>query len=100
MTKTKIIIDDNGLKVILSCDNSIPTVAINLCYHVGSKNEEPGKRGYAHLFEHLMFEGSKHVSPGEYDKIVTSPSDPNLPTCKQHLPLPVFRTLLRSPPIG
>lgn len=68
---------DNGLRVILSCDSSIPSVVINLCYHVGSKNEEQGKRGYAHLFEHLMFEGSKHVSPGEYDKIVTSAGGDN-----------------------
>ena len=68
---------DNGLKVILSCDNSIPSLVINLCYHVGSKNEEPGKRGYAHLFEHLMFEGSKHVPPGEYDKIVTGAGGDN-----------------------
>jgi predicted Zn-dependent peptidase len=67
----------NGLKVILSRDDSIPSVAINLCYHVGSKNEEPGKRGYAHLFEHLMFEGSKHVPPGEYDKIVTAAGGDN-----------------------
>ena len=60
---------DNGLKVILSKDDSIPTVAINLCYHVGSKDEDPDKKGFAHLFEHLMFEGSKNHSPGVYDKM-------------------------------
>lgn len=60
---------DNGLKVILSKDSSIPSVVINLCYHVGSKDEEPDKTGYAHLFEHLMFEGSKNVPPGDYDRL-------------------------------
>ena len=59
----------NGLKVVLSEDHTIPSVAINVCYHVGSKNEKPDKRGYAHLFEHLMFEGSKHLKAGEYDRI-------------------------------
>ncbi|MGH2575992.1 MAG: M16 family metallopeptidase, partial [Ignavibacteria bacterium] len=60
---------DNGLKVILSQDNSIPSVAINVCYHVGSKDEEPSRTGFAHLFEHLMFEGSKNVPPGDYDRL-------------------------------
>ncbi len=60
---------ENGLKVILSQDSSIPSVAINLCYHVGSKDEQPGMRGYAHLFEHLMFEGSMNLEPGEYDSL-------------------------------
>lgn len=59
----------NGLKVILSADSTVPSAAVNLCYHVGSKNEEPGKRGFAHLFEHLMFEGSKNVVPGDYDRL-------------------------------
>lgn len=59
----------SGLKVILSTDRSVPSAAINICYHVGSKNEVPGKRGYAHLFEHLMFEGSKNVEPGDYDRL-------------------------------
>lgn len=59
----------NGLRVVLSEDHTIPSVAINVCYHVGSKNEKPDKRGYAHLFEHLMFEGSKHLKAGEYDRI-------------------------------
>ena len=62
----------NGLKVILSKDSSVPSTAINLCYHVGSKDEEPDKRGYAHLFEHLMFGGSKNILPGEYDRLAQS----------------------------
>ncbi len=60
---------NNGLKLELTEDRSIPSVAINLCYHVGSKDEDPDKRGYAHLFEHLMFEGSKNVEPGDYDRL-------------------------------
>jgi zinc protease len=59
----------NGLKVILSEDASIPSVAINLCYHVGSKDEDPDKRGYAHLLEHLMFEGSVNIPEGAYDSL-------------------------------
>ncbi len=50
----------NGLEVILHEDHSLPTVAVNVWYHVGSKDEEPGRTGFAHLFEHVMFEGSKH----------------------------------------
>jgi zinc protease len=52
---------DNGLEVILYKDNSIPSVAVNLWYKVGSANEKPGKTGLAHLFEHMMFQGSLHV---------------------------------------
>ena len=51
---------DNGLTVIVHEDKKVPMVAVNVWYHVGSKNEKPGKSGFAHLFEHLMFEGSKH----------------------------------------
>lgn len=50
----------NGLDVILHRDDSLPMVAVNLWYHVGSKDEQPGRTGFAHLFEHIMFEGSKH----------------------------------------
>lgn len=50
----------NGLDVILHEDHSIPTVTVNIVYHVGSKNEKRGRTGFAHLFEHLMFEGSEH----------------------------------------
>lgn len=58
----------NGLHVILHEDHSVPVVAVNLWYHVGSANEKPGRTGFAHLFEHLMFEGSKHVPEGSFDK--------------------------------
>ena len=54
---------DNGLEVILSPDHSTPIVYVNIWYHVGSKNETEGLTGFAHLFEHLMFQGSVH-SPG------------------------------------
>jgi zinc protease len=54
----------NGLNVILSEDHRLPLVAVNLWYHVGPANEEPGRTGFAHLFEHMMFQGSKHV-PGD-----------------------------------
>lgn len=54
----------NGLEVILSQDHRLPMVAVNLWYHVGPANEEAGRTGFAHLFEHMMFQGSKHV-PGD-----------------------------------
>ena len=54
---------ENGLEVILSEDHRLPMVAVNLWYHVGAANEVPGRTGFAHLFEHMMFEGSRHV-PG------------------------------------
>ena len=57
----------NGLNVILHRDTSIPIVAVNTWYYVGSANEKPGRTGFAHLFEHLMFEGSKHVPEGQFD---------------------------------
>lgn len=62
----------NGLKVVLSPDSSIPSIAINLTYHAGSKDEDPDKRGYAHLFEHLMFEGSRNLGQGEYDRLTVN----------------------------
>jgi len=57
----------NGLHVILHRDTSVPTVSVNVWYHVGSASEKPGRTGFAHLFEHLMFEGSKHVPEGAFD---------------------------------
>ena len=54
----------NGLDVILSEDHRLPLVAVNIWYHVGPANEEAGRTGFAHLFEHMMFQGSKHV-PGD-----------------------------------
>jgi zinc protease len=57
----------NGLTVILHEDHSVPVVSTNMWYHVGSARERPGRTGFAHLFEHLMFMGSGHVKPGEFD---------------------------------
>jgi zinc protease len=59
----------NGLTVILSPDRTTPTVAVNVWYHVGSKNEVAGRTGFAHLFEHVMFTGSGHVPYGLHDKL-------------------------------
>ena len=61
----------NGLTVILHSDHSLPLVAVNLWYHVGPANEPAHRSGFAHLFEHLMFEGSKHVGH-EFDRILES----------------------------
>ena len=58
----------NGLRVILSQDRTTPTVAVNMWYHVGSKNEEKGRTGFAHLFEHVMFTGSGNIPYGLHDK--------------------------------
>src|SRR5450631_2491848 len=60
----------NGLEVILSQDSGLPLVAVNIWYHVGAANEEPGRTGFAHLFEHMMFTGSKHVPRGVADKLL------------------------------
>jgi zinc protease len=62
----------NGLTVILSEDHSTPIVHLALWYHVGSKNEKPGRTGFAHLFEHMMFKGSKNVGPEEHTSIIAS----------------------------
>ena len=62
----------NGLRVTLSHDDRAPIVAVNLWYDVGSRHERPGKTGFAHLFEHLMFQGSKHVSKGEHFSLLQS----------------------------
>lgn len=59
---------NNGLRVILHRDASTPIVCINICYHVGSKDEVKGKTGFAHLFEHLMFDGSANVKRGQFDR--------------------------------
>lgn len=61
---------DNGLHIILYQDNSTPIVAVSVMYHVGSKNEKPDRTGFAHFFEHLMFEGSPNIGRGEYMKMV------------------------------
>src|SRR5262245_43695174 len=62
----------NGLTVILEEDHSTPIVHVNLTYHVGSKNEKPGRTGFAHLFEHLMFKGSKNVDPEGHTSMIAS----------------------------
>jgi zinc protease len=61
----------NGLRVIVHEDHSTPIVAVSVAYHVGSKNEDPSKTGFAHLFEHLMFDGSLNVARGEFDRYIT-----------------------------
>lgn len=61
---------DNGLHVILYQDKSTPIVAVSIMYHVGSKNENPNRTGFAHFFEHLLFEGSENMGRGEFDKYV------------------------------
>ncbi len=63
---------DNGLHVILHQDNSAPVVITSVMYHVGSKDEDPNKTGFAHFFEHLLFEGTANIKRGEWFKIVTS----------------------------
>lgn len=62
---------DNGLKVLLHQDKTTPIVAVSVMYHVGSKNEKPDRTGFAHFFEHLLFEGSENIGRGEYDQYVT-----------------------------
>ncbi|HEX6630825.1 MAG TPA: pitrilysin family protein, partial [Gemmatimonadaceae bacterium] len=61
---------DNGLQVVLHRNTSLPLVAVNLWYHVGSKNERPGRTGFAHLFEHMLFQGSAHVGANEHFELV------------------------------
>ncbi len=61
---------DNGLHVILHQDASTPIVTVSVMYHVGSKNEKPDRTGFAHFFEHLLFEGSENIGRGEYDKYI------------------------------
>jgi zinc protease len=62
----------NGLRVILSEDHSTPIVHVSVWYHVGSKNERPGRTGFAHLFEHMMFKGSKNIEPEAHTSIIAS----------------------------
>ncbi len=62
----------NGLHVILHTDHNAPVVAVSVMYHVGSKNEEAGRTGFAHFFEHLLFEGSENIKRGEFMKIVSA----------------------------
>lgn len=62
---------DNGLHVILHEDHSTPIVAVSVMYHVGSKNERPDRTGFAHFFEHLLFEGSENIARGEFDDYIS-----------------------------
>ncbi|MBI3492932.1 MAG: insulinase family protein [Acidobacteria bacterium] len=62
----------NGLTLVLSEDHSVPIVHLSLAYHVGSKNEKPGRTGFAHLFEHLMFKGSRNVQPEAHTSMISS----------------------------
>jgi zinc protease len=61
---------DNGLRLIVHEDDAIPITAVNVWYHVGSGYEEPGRTGFAHLFEHIMFEGSANVPEGDFDNLL------------------------------
>jgi zinc protease len=67
----------NGLTVILHEDHSVPVVSVNVWYHVGSAHEKPGRTGFAHLFEHLMFEGSAHVEEGDFDNLLEAAGGSN-----------------------
>lgn len=68
---------ENGLHVILHKDSSTPIVAVSVLYHVGSKNEDPNRTGFAHFFEHLLFEGSENIPRGEFDKYITNAGGTN-----------------------
>lgn len=68
---------DNGLHVILHEDHSTPIVAVSMMYHVGSKNEDPQRTGFAHFFEHLLFEGSENIDRGEFDKYIANAGGTN-----------------------
>jgi zinc protease len=75
----------NGLRVIISADHAAPVVSLCVAYDVGSKNEKPGKTGFAHLFEHLMYKGSEHVADGELAALIQNyGGDHNGQTDKDH----------------
>src|SRR2546428_2716485 len=61
----------NGLRVLYSEDHSTPIVSVDVWYNTGSRNERPGRSGFAHLFEHMMFEGSAHVKKGEHFQLIS-----------------------------
>jgi len=73
----------NGLHVILHQDTSVPLVSIGVSYHVGSKDEDPNKTGFAHFFEHLLFEGTKNIERGTWDKLVAMHGGNNNATTNQ-----------------
>ncbi|MCB0542907.1 MAG: insulinase family protein, partial [Saprospiraceae bacterium] len=67
----------NGLKVLLHEDHTTPIVAVSVMYHVGSKNEKPDRTGFAHFFEHLLFEGSDNIKRGEFDDYINNAGGTN-----------------------
>src|SRR5499427_1260356 len=67
----------NGLHVILHEDHTVPILTVNVWYHVGSGREKPGRTGFAHLFEHLMFMGSGHVKYGDFDRLLEAAGGTN-----------------------
>lgn len=67
----------NGLHVILHEDHTVPLLTVNVWYHVGSAREKPGRTGFAHLFEHLMFMGSKHAKYGDFDQLLEAAGGTN-----------------------
>jgi predicted Zn-dependent peptidase len=67
----------NGMKVILHQDKTVPVVVVAALYHVGSKNEDTSRTGFAHFFEHLLFEGSENIKRGEFDKYITNAGGEN-----------------------
>ncbi|TXD86281.1 insulinase family protein, partial [Mitsuaria sp. TWR114] len=71
----------NGFEVILVEDHRLPLVAFNLWVHAGPRNEAKGQTGFAHLFEHLMFAGTRHIPRGQADKIIDAPAAP-IPTAR------------------
>ncbi|MDJ0836086.1 MAG: pitrilysin family protein [Acidobacteriota bacterium] len=73
----------NGLHVILHEDRSKPIVAVTVTYHVGSKDEDPDRTGFAHFFEHLLFEGSKHMGRGDFDRHLQNAGGTNNATTDQ-----------------
>src|SRR5216110_3937531 len=60
----------NGLRIIYSEDHSTPVISVDVWYEVGSRNERPGRSGFAHLFEHMMFQGSAHIKKAEHNKLI------------------------------
>ena len=76
---------DNGLTLIVHEDPKLPIAAFNIWYHVGSKNEKPGKTGFAHLFEHIMFTGAEHYP--DFDKVMQT----GIPFYSNEMEIHMFR---------
>lgn len=62
----------NGLRALLVVKRDAPVISVQVWYHVGSKNETPGKTGFAHLFEHLMFQGTRNIAPDQFSTCIVS----------------------------